>query len=57
MLYAGWLVSCYDSETKNTIFKGPFCMINLAQNCVKDLKKQYTSVKIYHLVYENNNQV
>lgn len=57
MLYAGWLVSCYDSETKNTIFKGPFCMINLAQNCAKDLKKQYTSVKIYHLVYENNNQI
>ena len=57
MLYAGWLVSCYNSETKNTIFKGPFCMINLAQNCAKDLKKQHTSVKIYHLVYENNNQV
>ena len=57
MLYAGWLVSCYNPETKNTIFKGPFCMINLEQNCAKDLKKQYTSVKIYHLVYENNNQV
>ena len=44
MLYAGWLVSCYNPETKNTIFKGPFCMINLAQNCAKDLKKQYRNI-------------
>ena len=57
MRYAGWIVSYYNSETKNTIFKGPFCSIDLAQDCAKKFKNQYTSVKIYHLVYENNNQV
>ena len=57
MLYAGWLVSCYDSETKNTIFKGPFCVIDMAQEYARNLKKQYSSVKIYHLILENNNQV
>ena len=57
MRYAGWLVSCYDPETKNTIFKGPFCTVELAQDCAKNYKNQYTSVKIYHLVLENNNQV
>ena len=57
MQYAGWIVSYYNSETNDTIFKGPFCTIDLAQDCAKKFKNQYTSVKIYHLVYENNNQV
>lgn len=57
MRYAGWIVSYYNAETKDTIFKGPFCSIDLAQDCAKRFKNQYTSVKIYHLVYENNNQV
>ena len=57
MRYAGWLVSYYNSETKDTIFKGPFCTIDLAQDCAKTFKDRYTSVRIYHLVLENNNQV
>ena len=57
MRYAGWLVSCYDPETKNTIFKRPFCTVDSAQDCARNYKNQYTSVKIYHLVLENNNQV
>ena len=57
MQYAGWIVSYYNSETNDTIFKGPFCTIDLAQDCAKKFKNQYASVKIYHLVYENNNQV
>lgn len=57
MQYAGWLVSCYDKVTKDSIYKGPFCTIDLAQNCAKNYKNQYTSIKIYHLVLENSNQV
>ena len=57
MQYAGWLVSCYNKVTKSSIYEGPFCTIDLAQCCAKNYKNQYTSVKIYHLVYENNNQV
>ena len=57
MQYAGWIVSFYDSETKENSFKGPFCVIDRAQECARNLKKQYSSVKIYHLILENNNQV
>lgn len=57
MWYAGWIVSYFDIETKENSFKGPFCTIDLAQDCARNLKKQYTSVKIYHLVCENNNQI
>lgn len=57
MRYAGWIVSYYNAETRDTIFKGPFCSIDLAQDCAKRFKNQYTSVSIYHLVLENNNQV
>ena len=57
MQYAGWLVSCYDQVTKDSVYKGPFCTIDLAQSYAKNYKNQYTSVKIYHLVLENSNQV
>ena len=57
MQYAGWIVSFYNSETKENSFKGPFCVIDMAQECARNLKKQYLSVKIYHLILENNNQV
>lgn len=57
MQYAGWIVSFYNAETKENSFKGPFCVIDMAQECARNLKKQYSSVKIYHLILENNNQV
>ena len=57
MQYAGWLVSCFDQVTKDSIYKGPFCTIDLAQNCAKNCKNKYSSVKIYHLVLEHSNQV
>ena len=41
MLYAGWLVSCYNPETKNAIFKGPFCTIDSAQDCARNYIKVY----------------
>ena len=57
MQYAGWIVSYYDTETKESSFKGPFCTIDLTQDCAKKLKKQYSTIKIYHLVYEEFNQL
>ena len=57
MQYAGWIVSYYNIEIKESSFKGPFCTIDLTQDCAKKLKKQYSTVKIYHLVYEEFNQL
>ena len=57
MQYAGWIVSYYDIETKESSVKGPFCTIDLTQDCAKKLKKQYSAVKIYHLIYEEFNQL
>lgn len=57
MQYAGWIVSYYNAETKENSFKGPFYTIDLTQDCAKKLKKQYSAIKIYHLVYEEFNQL
>lgn len=57
MQYAGWIVSYYNTETKENSFKGPFYTIDLTQDCAKKLKKQYSAIKIYHLVYEEFNQL
>ena len=57
MQYAGWIVSYYNIETKEISFKGHFCTIDLTQDCAKKLKKQYSAIKIYHLVYEDFNQL
>ena len=57
MQYAGWIVSYYNIETKESSFKGTFCTIDLTQDCAKKLKKQYSDIKIYHLVYEDFNQL
>ena len=57
MQYSGWIISYHDMQTKERFFKGPFCMCDLAQDCARKLKKQYTAVKIYHLVYEECDQV
>ena len=57
MQYSGWIISYHDMKTKERFFKGPFCMCDLAQDCARKLKKQYTAVKIYHLVYEECDQV
>ena len=57
MQYSGWIISYHDMQTKERFFKGPFCTVDSAQDCARNYKNQYTSVKIYHLVLENNNQV
>ena len=57
MHYAGWIVSYYDMEAKETFYKGTFCTIELAQECAINLKKHYTCVKIFHLVYDNQVQI
>ena len=57
MQYSGWIISYHDMKTKERFFKGPFCTVDSAQDCARNYKNQYTSVKIYHLVLENNNQV
>ena len=33
----------YDKVTKDSIYKGPFCTIDLAQSCAKNYKNQYKS--------------
>ena len=65
MQYAGfgikadsrWAGKIYNTETKESSFKGPFCTIDLTKDCAKKLKKQYSAIKIYHLVYEEFNQL
>lgn len=57
MCYAGWLVSYYDMEAKETFYKGTFCTIDLAQECATNLKKHHSCVKIFHLVYDNQIQI
>lgn len=57
MYYAGWLVSYYDRKTKEILYKGTFCTIELAQKCAANLKKYHSYVKIFHLVCDDQVQI